>query len=384
MLIQDPIHGYIKLEELERDILDTSSFQRLRRIKQLGFTNLVYPSATHSRFEHSLGTTYLAGKFSEYLELEEMSCKNLKAAAMLHDIGHGPFSHTSEKVFSKKGLSHEDFSIKKIKNSEISSVLEKHGVDPEKVVSLIKGEGELGQLIAGDIDVDRMDYLMRDAHYSGVAHGVIDDETIMRAAEFKKGKLVFRYKFRPALEGLLTARYLMTPTVYMHRAVVRAEKMMGRAIEIFMEYEGLSVEKIAEMDDVDINYRLRNTDCERANFINKMLDQRKVFKPLTGERGMADYSRVEELLEGVSCERKAEKLISDETGVDVKHLIVDISSKSKRGNINVDVLVNDEIKGLEEISSICSSLDSFRNHPERINVYCNEDVIPDVENFFVG
>ncbi len=380
MLIQDPIHGYIQLDGLEMSILDTEEFQRLRRIKQLGFSNLVYPSATHTRFEHSLGSTYLAGKFAEYLDIDDSSRKHLRAASMLHDIGHGPFSHTSEEIFLEKGMSHEDFSKKKIRRESVSEVLEEHGVNPEKVISLIEGEGELGQIIAGDIDIDRMDYLMRDAHYSGVAHGVIDDETIMRAATFREGKLVFKEKFKPALEGLLTARYLMTPTVYMHRAVMRAEKMMERAIEELMESEDLGVEKIAYMDDIDLKYRLRNTENDRARFLNECLDNRRVFKPAFElDNTVLSREELRNVIEEVGTERDIEESIAEGAGVDVKNLVVDVPPIPKKSVVKVDVLRDNEIVGLSDISNICSSISKSVWENTSLSVYCKRDMVETVE-----
>ncbi len=387
MFLQDPIHGYIELEGFELDILDTKHFQRLRRVKQLGFTNLVYPSATHTRFEHSIGAKNLAEKFAKYLEVSEQESKELRAASMLHDIGHGPFSHTSEKVFAKKDFSHEDFSVEKIRGETVSDALNKNGISPDKVVSLIRGEGELGQIIAGDIDVDRMDYLMRDAHYSGVAHGVIDAETIMRAAKFKEGKLVFGHKFKQALEGLLTARYLMTPTVYMHEGVIRAEKMMERAIEELISYEELNVRDLSDMDDVDLKARLRSTGSERANYLNSLLDTRDVFKTcyrLDAEE--VGREKILEVIDELGEENKVEKELSEALGVSEKKLLVDKPFKPKKKKIGIWLEKKGGLVSLEEESKVCRAINESHWENVALQVYCprnsSKEFEKPVKNFF--
>ena len=379
MFIQDPIHGYIRLEGLERDLLDTEEFQRLRRIKQLGFTNLVYPSTTHTRFEHSLGATYLAGKFADYLELDEDDREHLRAAAMLHDIGHGAYSHTSEMAFVKEGYSHEDFSVRKIREDSISGVLEEHGVSPDRVVSLVRGEGELGQIIAGDIDVDRMDYLMRDSHYSGVAHGTIDAETIMRGATFRDGRLVFKSKFRQALEGLLTARYLMIPTVYMHEGVIRAEKMMERAIDEYLDEEDRSARCLSEMDDIDLKYILRHTENERARYLNQCLDNRKVFKTaLRFDRGDVGEEGIVEFSEKIRNERGLEARIASEAGVERKEVLVNSPSIPKKKELQIDILRKDSIINLEDLSKVSKAINDSIWDRVYMDVYSARDVSDEV------
>ncbi|PSG99991.1 MAG: phosphodiesterase, partial [Nanohaloarchaea archaeon SW_4_43_9] len=118
MEVQDAVHGYIKLSEEEKRIVDSPAFQRLRRIRQLGFTSLIYPSATHTRFQHSLGVTHLTGKFADSLNLKDEKRKELRLAALFHDTGHGPFSHVSEMMSKQYGVSHEDFSCEVIDRLE--------------------------------------------------------------------------------------------------------------------------------------------------------------------------------------------------------------------------------------------------------------------------
>ena len=165
MDIKDPIHGYIKLNDDEKKLLDSPQVQRLRRIRQLGLSSQVYPGATHTRFQHSLGVMSLAGRFADSLNLDEDKKQEIRTAGLLHDTGHGPFSHASENVAEKRDIDHEDISC-----NVVDQLSGKINSDTDRVKKIIKGELEIGQTVAGDIDADRIDYLMRDAHNSGLNH----------------------------------------------------------------------------------------------------------------------------------------------------------------------------------------------------------------------
>lgn len=378
MYIQDAVHGYITLNELEKELLNEPAFQRLRRIKQLGFSSLIYPSTNHTRFEHSLGALYLAGRFADYLEFDDDDRAMLRAAAMLHDVGHGPYSHTSEKILDKHGYTHENLSKEKITN-EFAPILEQHGQDPEQIAAMISGNGHLGQIIAGDVDVDRMDYLMRDAHYSGVAHGAIDDETIMRAATIHDGQLVFYHKFQKAIEGLLTARYLMIPTVYLHDGVIKAETMMERALETLIDADELDVEEIPEMDDFDIKTRLRQTEQERARSLNQRLDDRQLFRTAL-ELDVQDIGResLQQLARNIDDVHELEQEIADEADVSLKDLAVNLPSIPKDRSIGVHLLQDDEIIPLDQVSSVTKSVYSTEWQQVAFTVYGAPEVQDEV------
>lgn len=180
--IRDSIHGNLKLDDFEIKIIDTYPVQRLRRVKQLGFSYLVYPGANHSRFEHSIGTLYLASSLAESLNLSKEEKEIVRIAALLHDIGHGPFSHVSENIL---GYSHEDLTVKVIKKSVIADILrEKFQV--KEITDVIKGKGILGQMLSSELDVDKMDYLLRDSYYTGVAYGIIDIERLISSMRIEK------------------------------------------------------------------------------------------------------------------------------------------------------------------------------------------------------
>ena len=192
--ITDPIHRYIRFTELEREIIDTPVFQRLRKIRQLAGAHLVYPSAQHTRFEHSLGTMHLAGLAGQtlldkgYIEKKDQ-LEGLRLAALLHDIGHGPFSHLFEEVLIGKGIStssHENMGKKIIRETIIKDILEKYGYDSDYICNLSFGESPImfyNEIIAGGLSSDIMDYLPRDSFFTGVEYGKIDYYRLISSLE---------------------------------------------------------------------------------------------------------------------------------------------------------------------------------------------------------
>ncbi|OYV11917.1 MAG: metal dependent phosphohydrolase, partial [Methanosaeta sp. NSM2] len=160
------MHGYVKLEGIALQLADTPQMQRLRWIKQLGLASLVYPGANHTRFEHSLGAYHLAGLLADHLGLEEVDRMTVCAAALLHDVGHGPLSHATEAALTPYLRKEHESIIDLLKKGDLSRILESYGLQAPDIQAAINGAG-LGQIVSGEIDVDRMDYLIRDAHYTG-------------------------------------------------------------------------------------------------------------------------------------------------------------------------------------------------------------------------
>lgn len=246
-IIRDPIHGFIKVHDLERKIINSYPFQRLRNVKQLALTNLVYPGAEHSRFSHSLGVMEFATKvfdtivFKHSGELkwdEKRRLKNrqtLRLAALLHDTGHAPFSHASDDLF-EEGLDHEAYVPQIIRDTEICEIIdefpEKAGINvcAKDVINFfteddISGDGAfLKEIYAGEVDVDKMDYLLRDSLFAGVNYGKFDCDRLINTlclipnpAEEGAFILAIEEGGLHALEALVLARYFMFTQVYFHR-----------------------------------------------------------------------------------------------------------------------------------------------------------------------
>jgi hypothetical protein len=233
--ITDPIHRSIRFTAAERDIIDSPVFQRLRRIRQLAGAHLVYPSAQHSRFEHSLGAMHVAGLAGESLlakgHIDNADIvQELRLAALLHDIGHGPFSHLFEEVLeTKTSTSHEEIGRRIIAKSEISDALAKNGYSTDHVAKLSFGQsrtGFLNEIISGGLSADIMDYLPRDAYFTGAEYGKVDYNRLVSSFEVARGRLAISRSALNSMESMLISRYEMFKAVYFHKTVRSAEVML--------------------------------------------------------------------------------------------------------------------------------------------------------------
>ena len=223
-VFKDPVHGFIKVsDELIWQLIQTPAFQRLRRIKQLGGTHMVFSSAEHSRFSHSLGVYYIAGNMIRSLSNHGIIFTNeerllILCAALLHDLGHGPFSHAFESVL---GVDHEEFTRKIIlEDAKINEILENFKPGFSTSVSDVIAKKHANKLItaiiSSQVDADRLDYLLRDSYFSGTTYGEIDLERILRTMRVKDGQIVFKHSGMHALEDYLFSRYQMFWQVYLH------------------------------------------------------------------------------------------------------------------------------------------------------------------------
>lgn len=229
-IINDPIYGFISLpKDIIFDIIEHPFFQRLRRIKQLGLSHLVYPGALHTRFHHTLGATHLMTKAIlalryKGIEITEEEETGALIAILLHDIGHGPYSHTLEYDILKN-VSHEQISLLFMKhlNDEFNDQL-KVGI---QIFEDKHPKPFLHQLVSSQLDMDRMDYLNRDSFYTGVSEGVIGSERIISMLDVDNNHLVVEQKGVYSIEKFLVARRLMYWQVYMHKTVVSSEVMLA-------------------------------------------------------------------------------------------------------------------------------------------------------------
>jgi uncharacterized protein len=240
--IRDPVHGYVKMTEVERDLIDSPFVQRLRRIHQLAGSYLVYPGATHTRFEHVIGAMHVAGQIAESLvrtsEMGEDLVQEVRLAALLHDVGHGPYSHMYEEVLSEKDeTSHEDISQRVILETSIHDILEKNGFSSKKMSEFAVGRQKskppfMNEIIAGGLSADMMDYLPRDSYFTGVEYGKVDAQRVIDSLHVANGHLVIDDAAVYAFEALLLARYEMFKAVYFHRTVRAAELMLVRSMKL--------------------------------------------------------------------------------------------------------------------------------------------------------
>ena len=269
--ITDPIHKYIPITDLEKKLIDTEFFQRLRKIRQLAGAHLVYPSAQHTRFEHSIGAMHLAGLAAEsLLNKGYITCKedveSLRIAALLHDIGHGPFSHLFEEVLREKKsnkINHEIIGKRIIKETIIIDILEKYGYDGDYVCKLSFGESQkmfYDEIIAGSLSVDIMDYLPRDSFFSGAEYGKVDYHRLISSLEvLSNGHLGIDKSAINSLESMLISRYQMFKAVYFHKTV--------RAGEVMLLHSLISADKQLNFSNFTIEEYLDYTDDKTIDII---------------------------------------------------------------------------------------------------------------------
>ncbi|SDR04202.1 HD domain-containing protein [Natronobacterium texcoconense] len=365
-VIKDSVHDHIHVDGVARDLLDTPALQRLRRIKQLGTVSFVYPSANHTRFEHSLGVYHLACQAIEHLEVEGKRAKRVKAAAMLHDVGHGPFSHNLESLtYRRTGRYHDDVHDL-LADGEVGEVLRDHDLEPDTVADLVAGEGRFGQLVSGELDVDRMDYLVRDAHHTGVPYGTIDPGRLLRELAFVDGELVLEEGNVQTAESLLVARALMNPTVYSHSVARISKAMLRRAAERLLDADDdVDATTLQRMDDADLLVALRS--CEATADLSRRLDQRDLFKravwaeidAVPGGVIEADHEKI----------REFEREIADSAGVDDEAVILDVPSRPSMTESSSRVMVSGEIRRLEQQSPLVEALRAAQYSQWRLGVY---------------
>ncbi|MFC7167704.1 HD domain-containing protein [Halospeciosus flavus] len=368
--IKDSVHDHISVEGVAADLLDTAPVQRLRRVKQLGTVSFVYPSANHTRFEHSLGVYYLACRALEELDVDGPRATRTQAAALLHDVGHAPFSHNVEDLLQRRTGKYHDDVGDIVTSDPVAPILDAHGVDPDEVADLVRGEGELGQVIAGELDVDRMDYLVRDAHHTGVPYGTIDTERLVRELRLRDGELVLDEGNVQSAESLLVARALMNPTVYNHHVARISKAMLRRATETLLDECDYDPERVRRMDDHQLSVAIREED-ETAPYGERLATRDLYKRAVWAELVDVDDSVVDADYEDV---RAFERDIAARADVDPEHVVVDVQGRPSMRESTTRVLVGGEIRRLGEQSALVSALQQAQAEQWRLGVYAPEPV----------
>lgn len=237
-VVRDPLYGYVELSETEWEVVDSPAFQRLRNIKQLSSTHLVYPSAVHTRFEHSLGAMHVAGLMADRLGLEDDDVEVARLALLVHDLGHGPFSHSFEDVlscFNAEDVDHEQLGRVVLEQSGLlDGPLQEHG---DRVLEVLAGEEKsvLPYLVSSFLDADKLDYLRRDSYHAGVAYGTFDFHRIVDSLRITQHYLAIHEKGVDSLEGFRLARLGLHAQVYSHHVRLISDRMLARAAVLAIE-----------------------------------------------------------------------------------------------------------------------------------------------------
>jgi len=404
-IYRDSVHNIIRLktDSLEGALLarlvDSAEFQRLRRVRQLGLAHFAYQAAEHSRFTHSLGAFHLASRILAKLktkyQISEDDQTAVRVAALIHDVGHGAFSHVLETIL---GFHHEDFTIEAVLSgeTEIGILLREYSTElPDRVADIIRGTFRpmaLAQLVSSQLDVDRMDYLLRDSLMTGVKYGVFDLEWIIKSIEINEAddQLYVSARGLYAVEDYLQARYYMFRQVYFHRTLRVAEtilqSLLRRALQLFQNGKpvwyapGTAFEKILngeklplkehlELDDADVIYYIkqwqRSGDDILADLCKRFLN-RRLFKAF--DLDMPENERqqfVEEVRALVESRGfDPEYYFVEDTAGDVPHYFYTSDSSKPKNLIYVeDGFSRPRIREISEVSSAVRGLQAeYRIH----------------------
>ncbi|HTT73565.1 MAG TPA: HD domain-containing protein [Thermoplasmata archaeon] len=347
--IFDPVHGPIALDGLSLALVATPEFQRLWGIRQTGLAHLVFPGANHTRLEHSLGTYWVAQRMAERLGVAPATAPRVAAGGLLHDLGHGPFSHTLDASMREVlGHGHETISRARIEGRdpawpadriEVPRVLERFGIAPRAVAQLLEPSRTRRPSLArailhGPIDADRVDYLQRDAHYTGVAHGAIDAVRLFDTMLPRGGRVAFAEKGRTAVEGFLVGRSLMYSAVYYHRTVRAAEVMAQAAFERRPGYPAEAVPWFARTDG-DLLVELGAAGGASAA-LGAALRERRLHKRAFGWGRADGVGRWRRWLADPAGRRSAEDEVAGRLGVGPGDVLFDLAGIEARGDADDD------------------------------------------------
>jgi HD superfamily phosphohydrolase len=335
--IKDPIYGYIRLTEIERKVIDTKAVQRLRRIRQLSGAEYVYPAANHTRFEHVLGAMYLAGVVVENLpaQLSAEEKQKVRLAALLHDVGHAPFSHLFEPLLVKYlNRNHEDMSSWIIAGSDLSDVVRDQGFDPKELSGLAVGKTTkagkrfLGQIISSSFDVDKMDFVVRDSYHTGAGYGSVDVFRLIYTMDVLNGDLAVDITALPTLESLILARLESFRAIYFHRACRAVQMMLLKAFDAAKDdleiLKAKTPEEYLEWDDHVVWCKLLANRNSRE--IMKDLSERKLLKCAYEKTFFAKDELVSCVFTKEKVRLKLEEEIAAKAKVPVSEVGIDVPS----------------------------------------------------------
>ena len=388
--IQDPVHGAIEVERELVFLLDSVMMQRLRRVSQLALANQVFPGANHTRFEHCLGVMHLAGRILEHLKRTERLTPNqimeAKAAGLLHDIGHLPFSHALEPLLECDSGVKAECSKLKVKPSElltmkiiqsnwmrsIFAVVNRRSkrikLHSDNIANLAVGlppknepkSAFLGELAHGNFDADRIDYLLRDAHYTGVPLGTVDIERLVRTIETSRSMnrkfLVVDVKGLHSLVSMIVARSTMYSAVYFHHGVRAANNMLLRAAHMKFSRQPL---ELLRHDDVSLFQYLAQQ--KRSAKLMAMLRSRNLYKPaMTLKIENAENRKaLEDFVNGANTDStiKHETNIDRQIAPQGQYAILDLPRVGTYSEINANVREKQVVRPLREWSRIAKGVE---------------------------
>ena len=357
--IIDPIHDFVRVNSNELKIIDTPIFQRLRRIRQLSGAHLIYPGAQHTRFEHSLGVMHMASMAGHVLHekgiVSSDNIQNLRFAGLLHDIGHGPFSHLFEELLQKRKMSHEDIGRDIILKTQIGDLISANGFNKKFITELAFGDSKfqfMNEIISGALSADIMDYLLRDGYFTGAEHAKIDHNRLTNSLDVYKNKLALEKSALVNFETMMISRYQMFKAVYFHKTVRAGEVMLLESMYLAEEELGLSSTSLNEYlkltDEVILSKLLnlpeRNSKLRIAKKIATDYLNRNLFKSVF-EVSVTGNAITKKRMQSIREE------VSKKSKVDINEIFVDSSNTpsipltpSKKESKSIIILERDGVK----------------------------------------
>ena len=391
--IADPIHKFIRFTDLEKKIIDSSVFQRLRRIKQLAGAHLVYPSAQHSRFEHSLGTMHVAGLAGEHLfslgVIDKESIQELRVASLLHDIGHGPFSHLFEEALKVRGnKNHETLGGDIIRKTELNDILSAFGYSARTISDISFGNSKVkfkNEIISGSLSADLMDYLPRDGFFTGVEYGKVDYNRIISSFRVTDNQsLALDISSFYSFESMIISRFEMFRAVYFHKTVRSAEVMLLHSILLSSEelnLARLSLNDYLKLTDDSILWMMSSSQNNKiakemvSNYLERKL-LKCVYERFIRKRDnytKLNRDKIEELRLKIArlANIDERKIFLDTYGISLVPLAPNKKEMKSILLVSEDEFFKQPVSNLPLVNSITGYLDMIRvytNHKDRKNI----------------
>ena len=395
------MHGYVYISKAEKDLIDSYPMQRLRRLRQLAGSEYVYPGANHTRFEHCVGVMYLAGKafenphLSQRVNDEELDM--IRIAGLLHDIGHGPFSHIFEQLLIKDlEKTHEDMTSWIIEKGELSDIITEMGYRPEEMGKLAvgklhsPGKAFLDQIISSAMDVDKQDFIVRDTFHTGADYGFIDVFRLIHALDVLGEDLAVDLSALSALEAFMIARIESFKSIYFHRVGRAAQIMLAMAMERADKELGLTTfmtpEEYLAMDDYTVWSALKK--CELSKGIINDLERRRMLKCAYERTFYEKDTMVSNIFSRAAYREQIQREIAKEAGVDTEAVIIDVPTvpsvpyhhsvlmeamevpvfRKNQAGKKTSYRLSDVSKIIENLQGFINILRVYTNAPEREKV----------------
>jgi HD superfamily phosphohydrolase len=335
--VKDPVHGYVCITEAEKEIIDSFPVQRLRRLRQLAGAEYVYPGANHTRFEHCVGVMHLAGLMAEnpYLSkhFDDEKYQLIRIAALLHDVGHGPFSHIFEHLLVKfLNKTHEDINVWIVQKSELKDAIKKIGFNADEVAKLSVGllhkpkRAFMDQIIRSAVDVDKLDFVVRDTYHTGAQYGYVDVIRLIQTLDVLHQNLAVDLGALSALESFILARVESFKSIYFHRVGRAAQLMLAMAMEEAKDELGLIAFKTPEeylaQDDYTVWTMLKKS--KKSKRIIENLERRRLLKCAYDRTFYVRDKTVSSIFSVEKIRNQLRDQIADEANVDSKRVVIDV------------------------------------------------------------